>query len=108
MKFFSRGRNALAEIARICAAGFLCFAVFTSSAQIVNTTAQITNTSNPILRSDDSYCTVTGEALKFMAPSTRKMAGLLERIAQTPDPTANTFVNPKRADLYPKQPQLTT
>jgi hypothetical protein len=53
--------------------------------------------------SQDPYCTVTGEALKYMSPSTRKMAALLEKIARTSNPRANQFLNHQRAELYRAQ-----
>jgi hypothetical protein len=54
---------------------------------------------SPAGPSADPYCMVTGEALKYMSPGTRKMASLLEQIARSSDPQPNTFLNHQRADM---------
>jgi hypothetical protein len=55
----------------------------------------------PVLSTnDEAYCTVKGEALSFMAPGTRKMAGLLARLAAASKPMKNVFQNRERAATY--------
>lgn len=55
---------------------------------------------------DDPYCTISPEALKFVAPSTRKMASLLEKLARESNPNENGFLNSQAAEtmrqLLPK------
>jgi hypothetical protein len=58
--------------------------------------------------SDDPYCTVTGDALKFMSPGTRKMASILEKLAQTANPRGNPFLNRERAQMYQEDLLLST
>lgn len=43
--------------------------------------------------SEDPYCTISAEALKYVAPSTRKMASLLERFARHFGSEQNPFLN---------------
>ena len=52
---------------------------------------------------DDSFCRVTGEALQAMAPSTRRMASLLEKLALEADPRKNTFLNTQIAQMLKVQ-----
>ncbi|MDB6039288.1 MAG: repeat protein, partial [Verrucomicrobiales bacterium] len=59
-------------------------------------------------QSEDPYCSVTGEPLKYMSLGTRKMAGMLEKIAQTIDPRGNGFANSLRVTMYRKQLATTT
>ena len=49
---------------------------------------------------NDPYCTVDAEALRFMAPSTRKMAFLLEKLAREMNPRASVFMNRERVALF--------
>jgi len=60
--------------------------------------------SNPTRAADlapenDPYCTISPEALKFVSPGTRKMASLLEKLAQNANPAANNFLNSQRAAM---------
>ncbi len=88
--------NPLAGVAKIGIVGFLW-------AGAIESEAESPNPSSAAQRSADPYCTVRGEALIYMAPSTQKMAGLLERIARAPDPKVDIFENRLRAELYRKQ-----
>ncbi len=86
-----------------CAAGFITSLLL--SASIVTTlpaSGQTTpagsgsgTSSNP----DDVFCMVTGEALKYLPPSSRSMAGLLEKLARAADARKNQFLNRQRAEL---------
>lgn len=49
---------------------------------------------------NDPFCTVSPEALEKMAPSTRKMAFLLERLARQMKPRNSIFMNRERASLF--------
>jgi hypothetical protein len=46
---------------------------------------------------DDPYCTVNPDALKYMAPGTRKMASLLEKLAREMKPSKSIFLSADRA-----------
>jgi len=46
---------------------------------------------------DDPYCTIRPEDLKFVSPTTRRMASLLERLAQEASSGENGYLNSQRA-----------
>jgi hypothetical protein len=52
---------------------------------------------------NDPYCAISPEALKYMAPSTIKMAELLQRIASLSDPEQDTFSNRRRVELFKRK-----
>lgn len=56
----------------------------------------------------DPFCTVSPEALEKMAPSTRKMSFLLERLARQMNPRNSIFMNRERAELYKADMEKTT
>lgn len=47
----------------------------------------------PLSATNDPYCTISPEALKFVSPGTLKMASLLERLARNIRPEENPFLN---------------
>lgn len=77
-----------------CALGGLCGGVFDLQAQSTSPPAL----STPAI-AEDPYCTVQGEALKYLSPGTRKMASILEKLALDADPRNNSFLNRQQAEL---------
>jgi hypothetical protein len=49
---------------------------------------------------NDSYCTISPEALKYVSPGTLKMAELLGKLARERDPRIDPFSNSKRAEYF--------
>ena len=57
---------------------------------------------------NDPYCTISPEALKFVSSSTLKMASHLERMVRLADPRANPFMSREIAEaLEPLVPSVT-
>ncbi|MBI3414067.1 MAG: CRTAC1 family protein [Verrucomicrobia bacterium] len=79
-------------------AGWLSYAAVYLQGQIAQPPALATSAIT-----QDPYCTVTGEALKYMSPDTRKMASLLEKIAQSANPKEIAFLPRQRVELRRNQ-----
>lgn len=56
----------------------------------------------------DPYCTVKPEELKFLSPSTRKMASLLEKLAREINPARSIFMNRERAAHFRQELVIVT
>jgi hypothetical protein len=49
---------------------------------------------------NDPYCTLSPEALKYVSPGTLKMAELLYKLTRADDPLKNPFLNRRRAEMF--------